>query len=63
MEALKKCPMCASDANNGDIQGVYAKDGTNYYCWIECLGCGTKGPKTDSLEEAIRKWNRRDITK
>ena len=45
----KACPMCRSTRW---IAVSHMND-----VWIRCKRCGKKGPKSDTLQGAIRKWN------
>lgn len=51
-EDLKPCPFCGSSDTNENDQGGIA--------WVGCNDCGTEGPTTDMLWEAIELWNRRN---
>jgi Lar family restriction alleviation protein len=47
---LKVCPFCRDRAASveGDAPRIY----------VECHGCGARGPDADTELEAIARWNR-----
>jgi hypothetical protein len=51
---LKLCPFCP--ANDPDEIKVTGED--NGF-WVECLNCDARGPRMESLNEAMSEWNER----
>jgi len=50
-QKIKPCPFC---------NGLGALKHSEYVLWIvQCLGCGAKGPKKPTGEEAAESWNKR----
>ena len=49
-EKLKPCPFCGGKAE--------ALGGVNTH-WISCVDCITESAAYDTLEEAVKAWNRR----
>ena len=43
------CPFC----DVGQTSGTQEND----WFWVECSGCGARGPKRNSKLEAINDWN------
>jgi Lar family restriction alleviation protein len=53
IEKLKPCPFCGSEE-------IVAKDHHgNGISYVECVECGTLGPYSNTVEDAIKWWNRR----
>ena len=53
-DELKPCPF---DCGPQKMKIVYRRSDRAFY--IECPFCGARGPFMDSVEEAIKAWNRR----
>lgn len=52
---LKACPFCAEV---GDLLDIYGTDQDGVW-WCTCNSCGTDGPYSEELKEAVRMWNSR----
>jgi hypothetical protein len=49
------CPFCKSD---GDILEMRIES-EFHFCRVFCRECGTYGPYGQTIEESLRRWNRR----
>ena len=53
-ETVDPCPFCG-----GETLGIIGASRNPALCRVECLECGTLGPRTDSPSAAVAKWNER----
>lgn len=49
MSKIDLCPWCGSDDVGVEYDGCYV---------VECANCGAIGKSAETINEAIRKWNR-----
>lgn len=58
MEELKHCPFC------GGFPQTVVDAATEEKYGVKCFGCGGSiSPEKETVEEAIKAWNRREETK
>lgn len=52
---IKPCPFCGSHnlGYHGDTTDFLSRD--RY--WVYCMRCEAQGPKADSREEAVKRWD------
>jgi len=50
-QAIDRCLFCHSDKVNLCNKVGYT------FCWVECFGCGAKGPDGATEHDAIYGWN------
>jgi len=60
VENFKRCPFC----NSGDIvpnQTLASVKSKPRVYWLNCNGCGATGPDRKTLNQAINKWESRNV--
>jgi Lar family restriction alleviation protein len=59
MSDLKPCPFCLSEEVSQQYQcGMFGD-----YFYVVCPECGTKGPRSVLMKQAITRWNERPLEK
>lgn len=53
---LQPCPWCPS------TKALLCSDAP-HKCWVECYGCGARGPIGKGFAAARRLWNERSVEK
>ena len=54
---MHPCPFCG----NQDTHVRWCDDdGVGDWAAVGCLNCGAEGPASNSLQEAVEKWNKRE---
>ena len=53
---LKPCPFCGHTE-----QGLGTDDGYRWY-FVECSGCGARGPEERGMKTPVESWNKREVS-
>lgn len=57
--ARDSCPFCGGKAS--ERREGAPKSRSEPYYWIECCGCGARGPRSHVQHEIDRLWNARSL--
>lgn len=51
-QSKRNCPFCGS--NKSDIK---RQQSHGEAFWVQCVGCGARGPKVYKRDQAVKRWN------
>ena len=53
------CPFCGEEESRIEELPLSLDEGMVMHFFLNCVGCGTDGPKSVDVDEAFRMWNQR----